>query len=109
MAEVLDSRPHGNGEYLLGKFCALAAMAWLPILLLMALISAAGHLALWNGLPYGVPPEPWSLVGFLVYALAGFSLWCAFIMWMTTVCRNRLAVEAFPEFFEVPVGLSESS
>ena len=94
MVEVLDSRPHSNAEYLVGKFCALVALAWLPILLLMVLVEGAGHLALWTGFPYGVPPEPWSLVGFLIYALAGLSLWCAFIMWLTTICRYRLLVAA---------------
>ena len=94
MAEVLDSRPHSNAEYLLGKFFALVALAWLPVLLLMVLIEGAGHLALVNDFPYGVPPEPWSLVGFLLYALAGLALWCAFIMWMTTVFGNRLVVAA---------------
>ena len=94
MVEVLDSRPHSNAEYLVGKFCALVALAWLPILLLMVLIEGAGHMALWSDFPYGVPPEPWSLVGFLIYALAGLSLWCAFIMWLTTICRYRLVVAA---------------
>ena len=94
IVEVLDSRPYSNAEYVVGKFCALVAMSWLPILLLMVLLEAAGHLALWTDFPYGVPPEPWSIVGFLIYALAGLSLWCAFIMWMTTVCRNRLLVAA---------------
>ena len=94
MVEVLDSRPHSNAEYLVGKFCALVALAWLPILLLMVLIESAGHIALMIDFPYGVPPEPWSLVGFLIYALAGLSLWCAFIMWLTTICRYRLVVAA---------------
>ena len=94
IVEVLDSRPYSNAEYLVGKFCALVVMSWLPIGLLMVLLEAAGHLALSTDLPYGVPPEPWSIVGFLIYALAGLSLWCAFIMWMTTVCRNRLLVAA---------------
>lgn len=94
MVEVLDSRPYSNAEYVVGKFCALVAMAWLPIVLLMVLVEAAGHLALWFDFPYGVPPEPWSIAGFLIYALAGLSMWCAFIMWMTTVCGNRLVVAA---------------
>ncbi|MDE0245698.1 MAG: hypothetical protein OXM59_10200 [Gammaproteobacteria bacterium] len=94
MVEVLDSRPYGNAEYVAGKFCALVVMAWLPIVLLMVLVEAAGHLALWFDFPYGVPPEPWSITGFLIYALAGLSMWCAFIMWMTTVCGNRLVVAA---------------
>ena len=85
IVEVLDSRPHSNAEYLVGKFCALVSLAWLPIALLMVLLDGAGHIALWTNFPYGVPPEPWSLVGFLVYALAGLSLWCAFIMWLTTI------------------------
>ncbi|MDE0055753.1 MAG: hypothetical protein OXT64_16075, partial [Gammaproteobacteria bacterium] len=58
MVEVLDSRPYGNAEYVAGKFCALVVMAWLPIVLLMVLVEAAGHLALWFDFPYGVPPEP---------------------------------------------------
>ncbi len=77
IVEVLDSRPHSNAEYLVGKFCALVSLAWLPIALLMVLIEGAGHIALWTNFPYGVPAEPWSLVGFLIYALAGLSLWCA--------------------------------
>ena len=83
MVEVLDSRPYGNAEYVVGKFCALVP-SWLgcPSWLLMALLEAAGHLALYTGFPYGTPPEPWSVAGFLIYALAGLSLWCAFIMWM---------------------------
>ncbi len=92
IVDVLDSRPYSNAEYVVGKFCALLAMAWLPIAVLMVLVEVLGHLALWTSFPYGVPPEPWSIVGFLVYALAGLSLWCAFVMWMATVCRNRLVV-----------------
>ena len=92
IVEVLDSRPFSNAEYVVGKFCALVGLAWLPILALMVLVEAAGHLALYADYPYGTPPEPWSVVGFLIYALAGLSLWCAFIMWMAAVFRNRVVV-----------------
>ena len=94
IVDVLDSRPFSNAEYVVGKFCALVPLAWLPILALMVLLETAGHLALHTGFPYGTPPEPWSVAGFLIYAIAGLSLWCAFIMWMATVFGNRLAVAA---------------
>ena len=94
IVDVLDSRPFSNAEYVVGKFCALVPLAWLPILALMLLVEAAGHLALHTGFPYGTPPEPWSVAGFLIYAMAGLSLWCAFIMWLATVFRNRLVVAA---------------
>ena len=92
IVDVLDSRPYSNAEYVVGKFCALLAMAWLPIAVLMVLSKSS---VIWRCGPAShtvCPPSPGPIVGFLVYALAGLSLWCAFVMWMATVCRNRLVV-----------------
>ena len=92
IAEVLDSRPVSNPEFLLGRGLGLVAMAWGPVLCTAAAVQALGALAVtfdWYG---GEPIEPYSLAGFLLAALSMFTLWCAVVMLLAVLVRNRLVV-----------------
>ena len=92
IAEVLDSRPVSNPEFLLGRGLGLVAMAWGPVLCMAAALQALGALAVtfdWYG---GEPIEPYSLAGFLLAALSMFTLWCAVVMLLAVLVRNRLVV-----------------
>ena len=92
IAEVLDSRPVSNPEFLTGRVLGLVAMAWGPVLFTAMALQALGALAVgldWYG---GEPIEPYSLVGFLLAALSMFTLWCAVVMLLAVLVRNRLVV-----------------
>ena len=92
IAEVLDSRPVSNPEFLIGRGLGLVAMAWGPVLCMAVALQALGALAVgldWYG---GEPIEPYSLAGFLLAALSMFTLWCAVVMLLAVLVRNRLVV-----------------
>lgn len=92
IAEVLDSRPVSNPEFLVGRVLGLVAMAWGPVLFTATALQGLGALAVgldWYG---GEPIEPYSLAGFLIAALSMFTLWCAVVMLLAVLVRNRLVV-----------------
>ena len=92
IAEVLDSRPVSNPEFLIGRVLGLVAMAWGPVLCMAVALQAVGALAVgldWYG---GEPIEPYSVVGFLLASLSMFTLWCAIVMLLAVLVRNRLVV-----------------
>ncbi len=92
IAEVLDSRPVSNTEFLIGRALGLVAMAWGPVLFMAAVLQAVGLLAVRLDWYVGEPIEPYSLVGFLLAALSIFVLWCALVMLLAVLVRNRLLV-----------------
>ncbi len=92
IAEVLDARPVSNLEFLIGRVLGLVAMAWGPMLFTAIALQAVGALAVgldWYG---GEPIEPYSLAGFLLAALTMLTLWCAVVMLLAVLVRNRLVV-----------------
>ena len=92
MAEVLDSRPLSNTEFLVGRSLGLVLMAWAPVLLVAILLQSFGALALSLGWYLGEPVEPYSLVGLLLHALSVFAPWCAAVVLLAVLVRNRLVV-----------------
>jgi ABC-type transport system involved in multi-copper enzyme maturation permease subunit len=92
MAEVLDSRPISNSEFLLGRCLGLVVMSWLPVLFVAALLQIFGFLSLWNDWPIGEPLEPYSVMGFLLQTLTTLALWCSIIVFVAVGVRNRLAI-----------------
>jgi ABC-type transport system involved in multi-copper enzyme maturation permease subunit len=92
MAEVLDVRPISNAELLVGRSLGLVLMAMAPVLLVAVLFQTFGSLAVLFGWYFGEPVEPWSLLGFMLHALSVFAFWCAAVILLAVVLRNRLAV-----------------
>lgn len=92
MAEVLDSRPVSNMEFLLGRCIGLVFMSWLPVLLVAVLLQFYGLLSIWNGWSIGDPLEPYSLIGFLLQTLTTLTLWCVIIVLVAVLVRNRLVI-----------------
>jgi ABC-type transport system involved in multi-copper enzyme maturation permease subunit len=115
MAEVLDSRPLTNAEFLLGKVIGLVLLSWMPVLFIALLFQGFGLIATIGGWPVGEAVEPRSLIGFLFQMLTVLSLWCAVIVFVAVLVRNRLAVAAIVlgllglqiwAFLKVPLYLS---
>jgi ABC-type transport system involved in multi-copper enzyme maturation permease subunit len=92
MAEVLDARPFSNAELLVGRSLGLVLMAWAPALAVAILFQTFGSLAQAFGWYLGEPVEPYSLLGFLIHALSVFAPWCAAVILIAVLVRNRLVV-----------------
>ena len=91
MQEVLDARPIDNFEVLLGRVLGLVLVAWLPLAALAVLIVGFGALA--DMANWWVSPgiEPYSMLALLfVDAPTTLALWCAIIVLLSIVLRNRL-------------------
>ena len=94
MAEVIDSRPLSNVELLVGRGLGLVLMAMAPALFAAGGMQSLGLAALafdWWG---GEPVEPYSLAGFILDSGMIFTVWCAIIMLLAVLVRNRLVVAA---------------
>ena len=92
MVEVLDARPFSNIELLVGRSLALVLMVWVPLLVVIVALETFGILALTFGWYLGEPLEPYSLVGFTLDALSVLTAWCAVVVALTVLVRNRLVV-----------------
>ncbi len=91
VAEVLDARPLSNLELLVGRLLGLVVVGWAPMLVLAVLVQSFGLIAVGTDLWFGEPLEPGSLFAYLLAeALPSLVLWCAIVMLLTVVLRNRL-------------------
>ena len=91
LAEVLDARPVGNFALLLGRLIGLVLSVWFVVALLALVWQGLGLLALATDLPVGEPIEPLSLAALvLVDAPAYLAMWCALVILISVVARNRL-------------------
>lgn len=91
VAEVLDARPFSNVELLVGRLFGLVVVGWVPMLVLAVLVQSFGLIALGTDLWFGEPLEAGSLTAFvLAEALPSLILWCAMVMLLTVLVRNRL-------------------
>ena len=96
--DVLNVRPVSNLAIATGRLVALVAAGWLAAATFAAVLQIGGlagdHLTRdgnWDG--WLGPVEPWSLAGFLFAdAPAALALWCALVMFLTAVVRNRAVV-----------------
>lgn len=93
MIEVLDSRPVGNATLIAGRLTGVVLIAWVPMLVMFALIQGVGAAGLAFDWPFGEPVQPASVFGLLlVDAPLTLGLWCAIVMLLATALRYRLAV-----------------
>ena len=91
VAEVLDARPLSNLELLVGRLLGLVVVGWVPVLVLALLVQSFGLIAVGTDLWFGEPLEPGSLTAFVfAETLPSLILWCALVMLLTVVLRNRL-------------------
>ena len=91
VAEVLDARPLSNLELLVGRLLGLVIVGWTPMLVLAVIVQSFGFIAVGTDLWFGEPLEPGSLIAYvLAEALPSLILWCAIVMLLTVVLRNRL-------------------
>ena len=94
IAEVIDSRPLSNLELLVGRGIGLVLMATAPVLFVSAGMQAFGLTALALDWWMGEPVEPYSLAGFVLESVTAFAVWCAVIMLIAVLVRNRLVTAA---------------
>ena len=94
MAEVLDARPLSNLELLAGRAVGLVLMAAAPVLVAAGGMQAFGLTALAFDWWMGEPVEPYSLAGFVLESVTAFAVWCAVIMLVAVLVRNRLVTAA---------------
>lgn len=91
VAEVLDARPMSNLELLVGRLLGLVVVGWVPMLVLAVLVQSFGFIAVGTDLWFGEPLEPGSLIAYvLAEALPSLVFWCAMVMLLTVLLRNRL-------------------
>lgn len=116
MAEVIDSRPISNLEYLLGRSLGLVTMMWIPSILVGLLMQAIGIASGLFAWPVGEVIEPWSLIGFIAYAFTTLALWCAVVVLLTMVARFRILIAVLAlgligvqvwVLLSLPVGLAQ--
>ena len=91
IAEVLDSRPVANSALLAGRTVGLVLTGWLPLAVASIAMQSIGMVARAADWPVGDLIEPVSLAGFLlVFAVPLLFLWCALLVCLVIVLRNRL-------------------
>ena len=90
--EVLDSRPFSNLEVIIGRTLGLTVLVWIPILAIAVVILALGALAVELGW-WISDVEPVSFAAMaLVDVPVSLLQWCALIVLLTLILRNRLVV-----------------
>jgi ABC-type transport system involved in multi-copper enzyme maturation permease subunit len=91
IVEVMDARPLTNVELVCGRFIALFASAWVPIVVLAVILQALGWLLPLMGAPIGATIEPYSLFTFVVLmAMPCIALAIASVFAVTLLVRHRL-------------------
>ena len=90
--EVLDARPLSNLEILVGRTLGLTVLVWIPVLIVAIAILTVGAIAAEVGGWIGAV-EPVSFAAMvLVDVPVALLQWCALIILLTVILRNRLAV-----------------
>jgi ABC-type transport system involved in multi-copper enzyme maturation permease subunit len=85
MHEVLDSLPYSNLELVLGKFLGVFIPAWIPLLVMVGILTVAG-------LMLDMTVEPWSLVAFTTFmAIPAFTFILGVVFFFSLLTRHRLA------------------
>jgi hypothetical protein len=92
MAEVLDSHPVSNDEYVLGKSLGLLFMVMIVVLLVLLGFQSLGLLAQLFDWRVGEYIEPVSVLGFFIQAATTLALWTSIIILTAVVFRHRLLV-----------------
>ena len=92
IADVLDTRPFTNFEFLIGKLIGIVFVVWIPIPLIIIMFQIFGAIAMTIDLPVGQFVEPWSIFGYLFASLTALLLWTALIILLSVVLKNRFLV-----------------
>lgn len=93
--EILDSRPYSNLDLMMGRFLGWFLCAWVPVLVLVAILPVLGWFLPYIHIAAGGTVEPLALVGLAVYmALPAFAFVCSLVMLLTLVIRQRIAALA---------------
>lgn len=93
IGEVLDVRPVSNLSMIGGRILGLLATVALPVLGTVVVLQGLGIAARAVDFWMGDPIEPVSLASFvLLDVLVAIFVWCATVMLLSSVLRNRLAV-----------------
>jgi len=91
MLEVLDSRPYSNAELLTGRFLGMLVAGWVPVLGIALVLYAIGWLGQALSWPMCEPPEPKSLLNFVVFmAIPALAFFLALVFFVALLVRNRL-------------------
>ena len=115
MHEVLDARPIDNFSALFGRMIGLVLVGWLPLVAVAVIVYSLTAIAELAGAWISPSIEPLSMAALLlVDAPVTLALWCAVVMLLAVVVRNRLAVAVLAlallggyiyAFFRVPTYL----
>lgn len=93
IGEVRDVRPVSNLSMIAGRILGLVAAVALPVLGTVVVLQGLGIAARAVDFWMGDPIEPVSLASFvLLDVLVAMFVWCASVMLLSSVLRNRLAV-----------------
>lgn len=93
IAEAIDAKPASNLTVIVGRLAGTVVVVAVPVFLAVTVLHLAGWTARAADYWMGDPFEPYSLVGFLVVdAIPAMVLWCATVMLLSAVLRNRVAV-----------------
>ena len=93
IAEALDARPVSNVSVITGRALGVVAAVALPVLGTVLVLQILGTLARAADFWMGDPIEPVSLASFvLLDVLVAIFVWCATVLLLSSVLRNRLAV-----------------
>ena len=93
MAEAIDAKPASNLTVIAGRLAGTVVVVAVPVFVAVAALHLAGWTARIADYWMGDPFEPYSLVGFVVVdVIPAVVLWCATVMLLSAVLRNRVAV-----------------
>ena len=93
IAGALDAKPATNLALIIGRLAGTIAVVAIPVVVTIGILQLAGWSARRADYWMGDMIEPFSLVGFvLVDVLPALVFWCAFVMLLSAVLRNRIVV-----------------
>ncbi len=93
IADALDAKAATNLALIAGRLAGTIAVVTIPVVVTVGILQLAGWSARRAGYWMGDMIEPFSLVGFVfVDVLPALVFWCAFVVLMSVVLRNRLVV-----------------
>lgn len=90
-AEVLESRPLSNIEYLAGRILGYTGLLWVVVAANVLAMHSFGLIAQWSRFEFGGSLQLHSIFNLLLLdAPVTLLLWCSFVVFLSSVFRNRL-------------------
>ncbi len=91
ISEVLESRPLSNAEYLAGRILGYTGLVWVVVAANVLAMHSFGLIAQWSRFEFGGSLQLHSIFNLLLLdAPVTLLLWCSFVVFLSSVFRNRL-------------------